>query len=404
MQLQIEHHCPQCGGPNQLSETSRSLCCSFCGVQLIILGLQQAAYTLPCRQAGGELYWFPYLRLKGNLYSLTENRLDQQLVDTSLRGLTIQGLPASLGFRPQAMTLQRITSTSPGIFLAPTLTEQEGLHSAGQLRQEMKGQQSSQLQAWIGEAVNTLFQPVLRHDDRFVDGITGQIIPLQVSPSQLAEMAIHPVKELTLLPSICPNCGWDMASQRRAVVYFCANCQSAWQPSDNGLRAVTFSWRASKAEDCQHLPFWRLQVTGEQPDLQTFADFARLTNLPMAVQPHWQQQRLALYCPAFHLPAKVFLRVASQATVAQLPESSTGALPWQILPATLPAHEAIQALPLIIGESSIAKRNVLPILADLRLTVDEQQLLLLPFFDNGYELCQEERKIVINKQQLGLEG
>ncbi|HDH04186.1 MAG TPA: hypothetical protein ENH01_00515 [Nitrospirae bacterium] len=45
--LQVEHQCPQCGGPVILEETDRFMSCAFCRVNLFIVSGDFSRYYLP---------------------------------------------------------------------------------------------------------------------------------------------------------------------------------------------------------------------------------------------------------------------------------------------------------------------------------------------------------------------
>jgi hypothetical protein len=111
---------------------------------------------------------------------------------------------------------------------------------------------------------------------------------------------------------------------------------------------------------------------------------------------------MAFYCPAFKIRPKIFLRIASQLTAAQLPSQGSSLTPPRFASVSLESTEAAESVKLILAAAAIAKRNVLPKLPDIRVTIRSNRLVFLPFFDNGYELCQEEMKVVINKQILEL--
>ena len=43
---------------------------------------------------------------------------------------------------------------------------------------------------------------------------------------------------LKFLPTLCPNCAWDLEGDRDSVVLICRNCSTAWQPDQDKFTRV----------------------------------------------------------------------------------------------------------------------------------------------------------------------
>ena len=403
MDLTVLQQCPQCGGEVELAETDRVLTCPFCGVRNA-LARGMARFILPHVERPGTLIHVPYLRCKGSVFSCNLSGVAHRVVDTTVAAVPVNVLPHTLGYRPQAMKLHYASDSLPTTYLQNKLTIDEAISLAEGLHQAAAKNAPPLHQEWIGETISLIYLPLIVDDDTVFDGVTGD--PLAKLPQ--SEDIFKPISlpsldwQIKLLPTICPNCGWDLSCEQESVVLLCPNCDTAWQESGGKLTGLPFETVPAKGEDAIHLPFWRLEVTFSGIEINSLADFIRLTNLPRAIQPEWEDIEMAFYCPAFKIRPKIFLRIASQLTAAQLPTKGVATIPPRCAPISLEAGEAEESVKLILASAAIAKRNILPKLPDISVTVHRNQLVFLPFFDNGYELCQEEMKVVINKQILEL--
>ena len=402
MELTVRQECPQCGGMCELGEASRLLICPYCGVRLL-LGDEVPHYLLPCKKKGETIIWAPYLRLKGAIFSCSLDGISHRLVDTTMTGIKMNVLPASLGFRPQAMPLHFPHPDQPGLFLRNRLKLPEALKAASARLHEFSHDSTAAIhEEWIGERASILSLPLVSDGATLYDGVTGD--GLARLPEEKDFFHRHgqnkPPFCLTLLSSLCPQCGWDLDCHEQSIILFCHNCDTAWQMTGNTLQPVPYQTRVGQQRDSVHLPFWAMEADISGVKLATFADFLRLTNIPMAIKPHWEEQKMIFYCPAFRLNSKIFLRIASQITLHQIDAPRQEQIPASVQPANLSADEAVETIKLTLANSAVAKRNILPLLADIVVTTKKVSLTLLPFFDNGRELCQEESRVNINKQAL----
>ncbi len=403
MDLTVLQECPQCGGEVELAETDRLLSCPYCRTRNV-LARGTARFTLPHIHRPGRLLHVPYLRCKGSVFSCHLNGIHHRVVDTTVATVPINVLPPTLGYRPQAMKMHYASDNLDTTYLRNKLSIKEALTRAEARHQSTAKNATPLHQEWIGETISLIYLPLIVHEDSVFDGVTGD--PLATLPN--SSDIFGPVSlpsldwQIRLLPTICPNCGWDLRCEQESIVLLCPHCDTAWQEAHGTLTGVPFETVPAQGEDAIHLPFWRLEVDFEGIDIHSLADFIRLTNIPRAIQPEWEDIKMAFYCPAFKIRPKIFLRIASQLTAAQLPASGDTTIPASCTPVSLEASEAEESIKLILASAAIAKRNILPRLPHTSVTIRRNQLLFLPFFDNGYELCQEEMKVVINKQILQL--
>lgn len=403
MNLTVLHECPQCGGDIELAETDRVLTCPFCGTRNV-LARGMARFTLPHINRPGRLIHVPYLRCKGSVFSCHLNRVDHRVVDTTVAAVPINVLPHTLGYRPQAMKMRYASDNLDTTYLKNKLSIKEVITKAESLHKSAAKKASPLHQEWIGETISLIYLPLIIHGNKVFDGVTGDpLAKLSNNTDLFSPLALPALDwQVKLLPTICPNCGWDLHCQQESIVLLCPHCDTAWQETGGILTGVPFETVQAQGADALHLPFWRLEVDFEGIDIHSLADFVRLTNIPRVIQPEWEEIEMAFYCPAFKIRPKIFLRVAGQLTAAQVPAAGSATIPVSSAPVSLEASEAEECTKLILASAAIAKRNIMPKLPDISVTIRRNKLLFLPFFDNGYELCQEEMKVVINKQILEL--
>ncbi len=384
----------------ELLETDTLLECPWCGIRHF-LEKGDAHYILPhSKDVQGELVHLPYLRLKGSLFTYDLDGIQHKVIDTTVSATGIDILPHTLGLRPQTMRLQFASKTLQTTYLKHSMTWQDAIASAATV-QDLTLKPNSHSQ-WIGETFSTIYQPLFIQDNLVLDGVTGATLTeLPADKDLFAPIRMAKLSwQTTLMPTLCPNCGWDMQSDQASVIHLCPNCNSAWHNENGSFRRVNFSTVYSARPATIYLPFWQISLDFGGITLTSLADFIRLTNLPRVIKPEWEEEPLAFFCPAFKIRPKIFLRVAGQLTAAQQPITGEESLPQTTNPVSLAAADAEEAIKLILGQCAVAKRNIMPILPKITLANRRTTLLFLPFFDNGYELCQETLKIVINKQML----
>ena len=120
MDIQVEQSCPQCGAPVTLAENDRLLSCPYCGVKNFLQTTGPFRYILPDKldePDRSQLIYAPYIRLKSNVFHVLEDTIAYNIIDTTQLGFVMPGLTPTLGMRPQAMKIGRLTSSTKGRFL-----------------------------------------------------------------------------------------------------------------------------------------------------------------------------------------------------------------------------------------------------------------------------------------------
>ena len=203
------------------------------------------------------------------------------------------------------------------------------------------------------------------------------------------------------MPTLCPNCGWDLEGERDSVILTCSNCNSTWEAIEGKYVQVMFKIVPGRSENTVYVPFWRITAEDTTLPIHSYADFIRVTGQPMMIQQVWENQEMSFLIPAVKIQPAVFLRLAVQMTFSQHDfEIDEGDLPENPYPITLPGAEAVQALKVTLARSAVVEKKVFPVLPQVNFTVKEKSLLFLPFTDRGSELIQEQKRISILKNTL----
>jgi ribosomal protein S27AE len=404
MDIRVEQPCPQCGGGVTLSASDRVLACPFCRVKNYLITGGPFRYTLPNRaREQGRVYHAPYLRFKGNIFSVTASGVSHRVVDTTQDGCGLPGLPASLGVRPQAMNLLRVHSGSKGSFLPFSRAVRDIFEKATKLHNMIEGRSDEPLyhHAYIGETLSFIYLPLLLRQDGLFDAVLGE--PLTAAGKQLnGAVPFQPHWQIKFKAALCPRCGGNLDGEGDCLVLTCPACDTAWQIGKEGLeRAGCMTVPGGAATDL-YLPFWKIAARMPALQLRTFADFAERTNQPLVARAAWKNQAMQFYVPAFKLRPDMFLRTGRQITISQHqlgPERAMRAS-VQLNPVTLPLSEAKQSLKVILAACAVNGPSLFPLLPQTQPEITASSLIFLPFADKHHEWMQSHTGIVIAKSVL----
>jgi ribosomal protein S27AE len=386
--LEIELQCPQCNAPVSLDETDRLFTCSYCRARLFPYGGDYLRYYLPHPPQGPaaskEVFYVPYWRARGMLFSCVPFDVTPRLVDITLPASDRRGLPESLGLRTQTLKLRFVNPAMSGR-LVPVALPYSRIHSNPEdLFVPSEGGIHAFHHVFVGETVSLVYTPVYCEAGRIYDAVLAR--PVGPDPGTLTVQEASAEQadgELRFLPALCPNCGGDLAAKRQSCVFLCGRCNSAWGLATGEMAPVDFAVMPDKRDsdrETLYLPFWRMDVSFDGVGLRSFADLVRFANLPRAVRPEWEEQEISFWLPAFRLAPQLFLRVSRQITIgqpggeteAQLPEAS-------FHPATVTLAEAIQAITPLVAVLAARKKEVYPLLSTLAPRCRQARLVLLPF-------------------------
>ena len=168
----------------------------------------------------------------------------------------------------------------------------------------------------------------------------------------------------------------------------------------NSSRWIFFSV-LSDDPDLTYLPFWKMSVRTEGVNINSFADFMKITNQPKVVQKSWHQKDMAFWAPAFKIRPKLFLAISRRLTLN--PEEFEGQqmFPGQLRhPVTLPVAEAIQTIKVTLADITVNKKDIVPRLPEISTAVKSAALVFLPFRKTGHDMIERQRVLPLTVNPL----
>jgi len=402
--LRIEYQCPQCGAPAVLEETDRLFVCKYCRVRSYLLPKDVFRYMLPSSAPKSKrLVFFPYWRFKGMLFSCAESGIKHRFIDVSHQAVASPYYPISVGLRSQALVLRFVTPETPGYFLKPTLPLKSMVDTFSQ-RFSRSLPDPVFHQSHIGETISMIYSPFYAND-KIYDAVLNSPLGAKL-PDDFDAMVFpggRPDWRIQFTPALCPACGWDLDGKRNAWVLTCNNCNSAWRPAGNRLKSLKFAFIPAKEEHVLYLPFWRIKADIPGIELHTYADLAKIANLPKAVQKNWQDIEFHFWSPAFKVRPQVFLRLSRNLTLSQYHDKLVETLPdGPLYPVTLPVREAIQSLTISLANFAKPQKEFVHNLRNLAISPKSYLLVYIPFTEKHLEYIQSQLKLTLNKNQLAL--
>jgi len=404
MNLLIEHQCPQCGAPAVLEETDRLFACEFCRVKSYLLQKGFFRYMFPNKaQENKDLFYFPYWRFKGMLFSCIENGIKHRFMDASHQAVESRYFPVSVGLRSQALKLKFVTPETKGYFVKPTLPFNQVMNIF-ERRISTSLPQPIFHQAHIGESLSLIYSPFYIKD-KIYDAVLNK--PFASEPPDDFDVRElpggSPDWRIQFVPTLCPACGWDLHGDRDSLVLNCKNCHSVWRPSKNELKRLKFATILEKGDDIIYLPFWRIKAEVSGIQLRSYADLVKIANLPKAIQKGWDDIEFRFWALAFKVRPQVFVRLGSNITLSQPQKKLESELPdARICPVTLPIEEAMESLTINLASFMKPQKDLFPMLQDLTIKPISFLLVYIPFVEKHHEFIQSDFHLTINKNQLTL--
>jgi len=376
--------------------------CPYCGVNHFLYATDYFRFVLPLKTDREDTIYAPYLRFKGNVFYCDQQNVGYRIVDITHLGIPMDGLPDSLGLRPQAMKMRFVTPKINGGYLRFSLKAIDILNRAGKLS---TGASSKQIlhRAFIGETLNLIYLPLYLKNDRLYDGVIDKPIHgFKVNQDTLEQALLKAPKwKISFIATLCPHCGWNLTGKRDSIVLTCSNCESAWEVVKGQFNRVRHAMVSSITEHPIYLPFWKIKAQATGAEINTFPDFIRLTNQPRVLGKDWENEAMHYWSPAFKIRPKIFLNLSRQFTISQKRYPGEEKIPrGEYYPVTLPRSEAIQALKVVLASATLYKKNIYPLLPEIRFKVLDSLLVYLPFILKGQELVQEQMQVSINRNTL----
>jgi len=400
----IEHQCPQCGAPAILKETDRLFACEFCRVKSYLFQKNFFRYMLPnSAPKNKDLLFFPYWRFKGMVFSCVEDGIKHRFIDFSHQAVDSDYFPISVGLRSQALKLNFVTPESKGYFLRPTQTF-KNVMSIFTHRFSTSLPNPVFHQSHIGETRSLIYSPYYANEKIF-DAILNKPVSPDLPDDFDATLLQggRPDGRINFIPTLCPDCGWDLEGRRDALVLNCKNCNSVWRPTANGFKKLRFAILPASQKNIIYLPFWRIKADVTGITLNSYADLVRIANIPKAIKKIWEDVEFRFWALAFKVRPQVFLRLARNITLAQPREKLVRELPdTRLHPVTLPIEEAVESLTINLAGFMKPQKDLLPTLRDITITPKSYLLVYIPFIEQHHEVIHPEFHLSINKNQLEL--
>lgn len=399
----IEQACPQCGAQVELDEADRILACRFCRVRHYLMPHERFRYVLPPAEGipAEELFYAPYWRFRGMACTCRAYDVDYRVVDTSVCAAGAAPFPKTLGFRPQALKLHFARADNTARHMPLSLSAEDFANYFAD--QFMRSREKVFFRECIGETVSLIYAPFFIHDGKLYDGVLKR--PTGFSAEQFDASAIVENKSavwgVSFLPTLCPNCGWDMAVEKESCVLLCPKCSRAWLPSRAGLKAVAYEVMQSSRENVKYIPFWRMQAVIDGVQLQSQADMIQFANLPVAVTGALAEEPVSFWAPAFKIKPQLFLRLARQ-VMAQQPRGATHdrLVDLDLHPITLPLREAAESIKISLALLAARRNKMYPALARMKIAVQSSSIVYLPFTVTAHELVNDSLCLAIGRAAL----
>jgi len=398
----IEHQCPQCGAPAELEETDRIFQCGFCRVSSYLGVPDVFRYILPDRAPEGkDLIYFPYWRFKGMLFSCVPGDIKKRFLDVSQQAISSAAVPYSLGFRSQTQKLHFAVGDLKGRFIKPEFPKNAFIN---RLNEQFSANLPKPIlhQAQIGETLSIIYAPFYI-EDRLIDAVLNQPVPTgsadHIEP--LLDRQVKPEWPIDFIPTICPQCGWDMQGRSDALTLTCGNCNTAWWAKDGKLSQLKTAYVEDPGGKTVYVPFWRIQADASGLQLDSYADLIRLANLPKVVQPGWEKQPFHFWSPAFKASPQRFLTFAAQVTGSQPQDELIPGNPkGDIQPVSMPLSEAVESLTLTLAGFVKPRQRIDEVLSKLTVTPRKFLLVYLPFQEGHHELIHQGMNLAISRNLL----
>jgi hypothetical protein len=429
--MQIDHQCPQCGGSVILEETDRLLQCAFCKTRLFFQSKDYFRYIFPSPNAiEEEIIFVPYWRFRGMHFSCRTAGVKTTIVDKNFLALDNKALPVTLGIRPQSLKLKFAQKTEYTRFIEPRLPfEKSSVETKNRLSYEIVTTHDTRFisiddgnnmievpetrtelkedklyyESFVAEKVSIIYTPLFVRNNIIYDAILTKPVSNDFDIKGLSVDASCSDWAIQFLPTLCPNCAWDLIAERDSCVLLCNHCNSAWEVFQGTFQPVKYAVIHSDnpQRKVTHLPFWKIKVIMHGIDLKYYGDLLKLANLPRFVKEEEKTSDLYFWIPAFKIAPPTFLRIARQITTAnprkELQEEFHD-ISWYPVNVTL--SEALDSLKVVLTDIAMNKKNLMPRLEEITITPIESLLVFHPFIDSNYELVEPEMKCGLMKNGL----
>jgi hypothetical protein len=403
MPWQIDHQCPQCGGPITLEETDRFFVCGFCRVRLYITSKGPFQYYLSPKGKKDGLTYLPYWRILGMIYTIRGTNIHHRILDTSRIAVRLKTIPFSLGARPQTQHLRFSMGKLDGNFIPHTVPLTKVLsdaeHQLAELGVDVAAHDPIE-KVYIGETTSIIYAPYIHLDSVWVDAIQTKYKYVLDQSADIPSEDLQSADNWSpqFFPAMCPDCGWDLNGKGESCAFICDNCSTAWASSPAGLKRVKMGASLKQGEHVVYIPFWRIRPAISGEAITSYADLVRFANLPKVVQPKWETTPLYFWAPAFKIHPSFFLRLGGMLTISPPEDIQYEDIRLKkVYPVTLPLEEGVESLKIIFASLVVSKRKNYVRLPEINFSAEESELIFLPFVSKGNEFIYEKQNIAIQK-------
>lgn len=404
----IEHQCPQCGAPAILEETDRLFRCEYCRVKSYLMQKDCFRYTLPdAAPESKELLFFPYWRFRGMRFACFADKTDHRFADISCQAVRSEHFPVSVGLRSQTLKLRFVSPEAEGRFLQPVLSIREAMHIfRHHFRISSRG--TVLHRSFIGETISLIYAPFYMADKepsgrrQLFDAVLNK--PLSLSLPDHFDRSLFqdrpPDWRIRLIPTLCPDCGWNLDGERDSVALTCKNCDSVWESHGDRFRKVAFAHIPETDVSGVCLPFWKIRADVSEIKLDSYTDMVRVANLPRGVK---KDAKFHFWIPAFKVRPRIFLNLSRNITLFQPRQKLAEGLPnLRLWPVSLPVTEAFEGLKITLAGFLKPRKHLSTVFRDIRITPKESILVYVPFTENHHEFVQPEFQQAVHKNVLAL--
>jgi len=399
--LLIDHQCPQCGAPITLEETERLFTCPFCRVKSYLVTRDYFRYMLPhAAPAGKSLIFLPYWRFKGSFFVSLPGGIKSRIVDVSQQAAPSPLFPVSLGLRSQTLKLRFVSPENEGVFLKPRVSSKDLLRLAEETLTSST-REPMFAKSFIGETLSQIYSPFYVTEKVF-DAVLNR--PVSTALAEGFDISAmeggKPDWRIEFIPTLCPNCGWDLQGEKNALALSCKNCNSLWMNKGKGFAKLEYGLFPSETPDSVYFPFYKIRADVSGITLSSYADLVKTANMAKVVQGGWEEKPFRFWTPAFKIRPQDFLFFSRNLTLSQPPKEYVTQLPQgEVLPVTLPVQDAVESLKINLA-SFIKPPKMLQVLDTVEIKVKSLVLVYIPFQRSGNELFQPAFNLRTNKTLL----
>jgi len=399
--LLIDHQCPQCGAPITLEETERLFTCPFCRVKSYLVTRDYFRYMLPhAAPAGKSLMFLPYWRFKGSFFMSLPGGIKSRIVDVSQQAAPSPLFPVSLGLRSQTLKLRFVSPENEGVFLKPRVSSKDLLRLAEETLTSST-REPMFAKSFIGETLSQIYSPFYVTEKVFDAVLNRPVSPALAEGFDLSAMeGGKPDWRIEFIPTLCPNCGWDLQGEKNALALSCKNCNSLWMNKGKGFAKLEYGLFPSETPDSVYFPFYKIRADVSGITLSSYADLVKTANMAKVVQGGWEEKPFRFWTPAFKIRPQDFLFFSRNLTLSQPPKEYVTQLPQgEVLPVTLPVQDAVESLKINLA-SFIKPPKMLQVLDTVEIKAKSLVLVYIPFQRSGNELFQPAFNLRTNKTLL----